>query len=88
MDTEQNDGWFASMWRVVEWTKTTLMVVGFLASVTFLRVNFFGADVSLSFPEYVSPGIRASIEQERQAQVWEAEREAEMARKVMRKGAK
>lgn len=34
------------------WAIQTMCVIGALATITFIRVNFFGAMFSLNFPEY------------------------------------
>lgn len=34
------------------WTIQTLVVIGALATITFIRVNFFGHEFTINFPEY------------------------------------
>lgn len=34
------------------WAIQTMCLIGVLASITFVRVNFFGAELKLDFPEY------------------------------------
>lgn len=45
----------------IEWTKTFLMLVGLVAVIGFIRVNYFGADISVSLPEYVPASIAPAV---------------------------
>lgn len=49
MEAQENRNWV----RIgITWVHHTLVVIGALAAVTFIRVNFFGHEFSINFPEY------------------------------------